>query len=95
MLAPAMLTAYSVGAGAMGNHPESKVCSAERPYFAVCTAGSHDLQGWVGPCHATRAEAEQDAAEHARKAHEGTTQWTGVARTTGTGDYGENRGLPP
>lgn len=82
-------------ARAMGNHPEANICSAEKPYYAVCTAGSHDLQGWVGKCHAARSDAQSDADEHARKAHGGVTQWTGVARTGGAASYGDNRGLPP
>jgi hypothetical protein len=89
------LSIHSTNVFAMGNHPEAKLCSAERPYYAVCTAGSHDLQGWTGPCHATREEAEKDAAEHAHKSHHGVTQWTGVARTSGSGGYSDNRGLPP
>lgn len=93
-LAFALITVTS-HALALGNHPEAKLCSTERPYYAVCTSGSHDLQGWVGPCHSTRDEAEKDAQEHAQKVHDGNTHWTGVARTSGTGSYSENRGLPP
>ncbi len=90
-----MFVAVANAAHAMGNHPESNLCSAEKPYYAICTAGSHDLQGWVGKCHATQKEAQADADEHARKDHNSVAQWTGVARTGGTMSYGANRGLPP
>lgn len=80
----------------MGNHPEANTCPAEKPYYAACTAGSHDLQGWVGKCRATREEAQSDVSDHARKFHDGNDQWTGVARTSRAGGgYGGDRALPP
>lgn len=86
---------YGAAAHALGNHPEANTCGPDKPYYAVCTAGSHDLQGWVGPCHATREDAERDAEQHARRDHGGNMQWTGVARTSGAGGYGSDRSLPP
>lgn len=85
----------STSVHALGNHPEANTCSAAKPYYAVCTAGSHDLQGWVGACYATREEAQHAADEHARKAHGGNMQWTGIARTSGASGYGGDRSLPP
>lgn len=79
---------------AMGNYPEANTCSQDQPYYAVCTAGSHDLQGWVGKCYASRVAAQQEADAHAQKVHAGVTQWTGVTRISRTAKY-RNSGLPP
>ncbi|MBI3775470.1 MAG: hypothetical protein HY273_07950 [Gammaproteobacteria bacterium] len=79
---------------AMGNYPEANTCSQHKPYYAVCTAGSHDLQGWVGTCYASREEAQKEADEHAQKLHAGVSQWTGVTRISRTAKY-RNSGLPP
>jgi hypothetical protein len=77
-----------------GNHPEAGACSEERPYYGVCTAGSHDLLGWAGPCRTTRADAQHDADEHARTAHDGNAQWIGVGRVNRYSGYGRD-GLQP
>jgi len=79
---------------AMGNYPEANTCSQDTPYYAVCTAGSHDLQGWVGKCQTTREDAQQDADQHAKRVHAGVTQWTGVTRISRAAKY-RNSGLPP
>ena len=79
---------------AMGNYPEANTCSQDKPYYAVCTAGSHDLQGWVGTCYASREDAQQEADAHALKSHAGVTQWTGVTRISRAAKY-RNSGLPP
>lgn len=81
-------------AAAMGNYPEANTCSQDKPFYAVCTAGSHDLQGWVGKCQATREEAQTEADAHAQKSHAGVTQWTGVTRISRAAKY-RNSGLPP
>ena len=78
---------------AMGNYPEANTCSQDKPYYAVCTAGSHDLQGWVGQCKASREEAQHEADAHAQKSHAGVTQWTGVTRISRAAKY-RNSGLP-
>lgn len=90
-LATALCTSHAF---AMGNYPEANTCSQDKPYYAVCTAGSHDLQGWVGSCYASREEAQQEADAHAQKSHAGVTQWTGVTRISRAAKY-RNSGLPP
>lgn len=89
--AAAMVTGHVF---ALGNYPEANTCSQSQPYYAVCTAGSHDLQGWVGKCQATKEAAQKDADAHALKSHNGVTQWTGVTRISRSAKY-ENSGLPP
>lgn len=79
---------------AMGNYPEANTCSQDMPYYAVCTAGSHDLQGWVGKCQTRREDAQKEADAHAQKSHAGVTQWTGVTRISRAAKY-RNSGLPP
>jgi hypothetical protein len=79
---------------AMGNYPEANTCAQDKPYYAVCTAGSHDLQGWVGTCQASREAAQKEADAHAIKFHAGVTQWTGVTRISRSAKY-RTGGLPP
>ena len=79
---------------ALGNYPEANTCPQDKPYYAVCTAGGHDLQGWVGKCQASREDAQKNADEHAQKSHAGVTQWTGVTRVSRAAKY-RNSGLPP
>lgn len=79
----------------MGNHPDANSCSVDNPYYAVCTAGSHDLQGWVGPCRTAQDAAQKDADEHAQKSHAGVQQWTGVTHTIRATGYGRNSGVQP
>ena len=88
------MTVSSASAFAMGNYPEANTCSQDKPFYAVCTAGSHDLQGWVGSCQANREEAQQEADAHAQKSHAGVTQWTGVTRISRSAKY-RNSGVPP
>lgn len=94
----ALLFLASVGSTgtlfAMGNYPEANTCSQDMPYYAVCTAGSHDLQGWTGKCQASREDAQKQADLHAQKSHAGISQWTGVTRISRTAKY-RNSGLPP
>ena len=86
---------YFCDSFAMGNYPEANTCSQDKPYYAVCTAGSHDLQGWTGKCQARREDALRDAAEHAQKFHAGVTQWTGATRISHGAARYSNNGLPP
>ena len=79
---------------ALGNYPEANTCPQAQPYYAVCTAGSHNLQGWVGKCQATKEAAQKEADAHAQKSHAGVTHWTGVTRISRSAKY-ENSGLPP
>ena len=88
------LALCAANAFAMGNYPEANTCSQDTPYYAVCSAGSHDLQGWVGKCQASRAAAQQEADAHAQKFHAGVTQWTGVTRISRAAKY-RNSGVPP
>lgn len=73
--------AISAGAHAMGNHPESKLCPEDKPYFVFCSHSLHSLEGWHGGCYASREEAERAAVQHAEKEHNGNTRWTGVKKT--------------
>ncbi len=79
---------------AMGNYPEANTCLQDKPYYAVCSAGSHDLQGWTGKCQDSREAAQLEADAHAKKFHAGVTQWTGVTRISRAAKY-RNSGLPP
>lgn len=74
---------------ALGNHPQSSVCSPEKPYQAICTHSLHSLEGWYGKCYASEAEAQRDADEHAAKFHDGNSRWTGIkkARFNGAAGY--------
>lgn len=65
---------------ALGNHPDSTVCSAERPYQAICTHSLHNLEGWYGDCYATESEAQKAADEHAKQYHNGNSRWTGIKK---------------
>ena len=78
----------------LGNYPEANTCHQDKPYYAVCTAGTHGLQGWVGQCQTSREGAQKDADGHAQKSHAGVTQWTGVTRISHAAKY-RNSGLPP
>jgi len=79
---------------AMGNYPEASTCAQDKPYYAVCTAGGHNLQGWIGKCQANREDAQREAEAHAQKSHVGVMQWTGVTRISRAAKY-RNSGLPP
>jgi hypothetical protein len=63
---------------AMGNFPGSKNCADKTPYFAFCSHSLHNLEGWYGPCRATREEGQSDANKHVTKEHNGNSRWTGV-----------------
>jgi len=66
---------------ALGNHPESGACPANKPYFAICTHSFHSLEGWYSRnCHATQEAAQKDADEHAKKYHQGKSRWTGISK---------------
>jgi len=67
---------------ALGNHPDSTVCSAKNPYQAICTHSLHNLEGWYGRCYPTRDAAQQDADQHAEHQHLGNSRWTGVKMST-------------
>jgi hypothetical protein len=75
-----MLTCVPVTVSAMGNYPESTVCSPEKPYQAICTHSLHSLEGWYGKCYATREEAQHEADHHAKEQHNGNSRWTGVRK---------------
>ncbi|WP_455374647.1 hypothetical protein [Kaarinaea lacus] len=74
---------------ALGNHPQSSVCSPEKPYQAICTHSLHSLEGWYGKCYTNEDEAQKDADEHAKKFHDGNSRWTGIkkARFSGAAGY--------
>ncbi|MCI0508079.1 MAG: hypothetical protein L0Z73_18520 [Gammaproteobacteria bacterium] len=65
---------------ALGNHPESSLCSPEKPYQAICTHSLHSLEGWYGQCYATQEEAQQEADKHAAQEHQGNSRWTGIKK---------------
>ena len=73
---------------ALGNHPESSVCTPEKPYQAICTHSLHSLEGWYGPCYASQEEAQQDADQHAAKQHKGNSRWTGIRKAKFKGSAG-------
>jgi hypothetical protein len=73
---------------ALGAHPESSVCSPEKPYQAICTHSLHNLEGWYGRCHATEKAAQQDADKHAAEQHEGKSRWTGIKKAKFKGAAG-------
>ncbi|MGD8568391.1 MAG: hypothetical protein PVJ39_09910 [Gammaproteobacteria bacterium] len=75
-----ILVVVPIAASAMGNYPESTVCSPEKPYQAICTHSLHSLEGWYGKCYATREEAQQEADRHAKEQHNGNSRWTGVRK---------------
>jgi len=70
----------SVAVYAMGNHPESNTCPADKPYYVFCADSMHGLEGWFGACYSSREQADQAAAEHAKQQHNGNTRWTGVRK---------------
>ena len=65
---------------ALGNHPDSSVCSVEKPYQAICTHSLHNLEGWYGGCYATQEEAQKEADQHANEYHDGNSRWTGIKK---------------
>ena len=73
-----LIASINTQAHAMGNHPESKLCPDDKPYFVFCSHSLHNLEGWYGGCYATQEEAERAVIEHAENAHNGNTRWTGV-----------------
>lgn len=73
-----LLFYFPVASFALGNHPQSSVCTADKPYQAICTHSLHSLEGWYGECFATEAEAQKDADKHAQEEHGGNTRWTGI-----------------
>jgi hypothetical protein len=73
---------------ALGAHPESSVCSPEKPYQAICTHSLHNLEGWYGRCHTTEQAAQQDADKHAAEQHEGKSRWTGIKKAKFKGAAG-------
>ena len=72
----------------LGNHPESTVCSPEKPYQAICTHSLHNLEGWYGKCYAIEETAQRDADKHAREQHDGNTRWTGIKKARFSGKSG-------
>lgn len=80
---------FSIAVFALGNHPESSVCSQEKPYQAICTHGLHNLEGWYGKCHSDKERAQDDADQHANTQHKGNSRWTGIkkARFSGASGY--------
>ena len=79
---------FSSLALALGNHPESSVCSPEKSYQAICTHSLHNLEGWYGSCHATKEAAQQDADKHAAEQHDGKSRWTGIKKAKFKGAAG-------
>ena len=75
-----MCAILSIDATAMGNHPESNTCPPDKPYYVFCSDSMHSLEGWYGPCFASREEAEKAAVAHANEQHHGDTRWTGVQK---------------
>lgn len=75
-----ILALIPAAVSAMGNYPESTVCSPEKPYQAICTHSLHSLEGWYGKCYATREEAQREADRHAKEQHNGNSRWTGVRK---------------
>jgi len=69
---------YCTVGHAFGSHPDSTVCSAERPYQAICTHSLHNLEGWYGLCYSTREKAQQYADQHVNDQHNGNSRWTGI-----------------
>lgn len=76
----AFLIVYSKFTLALGNHPDSSLCSVEKPYQAICTHSLHNLEGWFGGCYATQEEAQQEADDHAKTQHKGNSRWTGIKK---------------
>jgi hypothetical protein len=73
-----VVAGLSCQAMALGNHPQSSVCTADKPYQAICTHSLHSLDGWYGKCFATEEEAQKDADLHAQQEHGGNSRWTGI-----------------
>ena len=75
-----LLNPYHSTVFAMGNHPESGICSLEKPYQAICTHSLHSLEGWSGPCYDNEQQAQQDADDHANTRHNGNSRYTGIKK---------------
>lgn len=73
-------TLFSRSVFALGNHPEADTCPKEKMFYVFCTHSLHNLEGWTGSCHATRAAAQVEADYHADKRHAGKSRWTGVLK---------------
>jgi len=82
------LALFSSNVFALGNHPESSVCSPEKPYQAICTHSLHNLEGWYGSCHVTEEGAQQNADKHAAEQHGGNSRWTGIKKANFSGAAG-------
>ena len=78
LLLSSFLLTVSSAVFALGNHPESTVCTPEKPYQAICTHSLHSLEGWYGQCYASKEQAQKDADAHAAKEHHGNSRWTGI-----------------
>jgi len=71
---------YSSSVYALGNHPEADHCPKHKTFYVFCSHSLHNLEGWIGGCHATRSAAQVEADQHAKKRHAGKTRWTGVLK---------------
>ncbi len=74
-----LLMLLALQACSQGNYPEAGSCTADYPFFAVCTHGEHGVGRWSGACRATREQALEDAHQHAVKNHGGNERWTGIS----------------
>jgi hypothetical protein len=83
-----LLLSVSPAVFALGNHPESSVCTPEKSYQAICTHSLHSLEGWYGDCYATEQQAQQEADKHANEQHNGNSRWTGIKKAKFKGAAG-------
>ena len=83
-----ILFSLSSTALALGNHPESTVCTPEKPYQAICTHSLHNLEGWYGKCYTLEETAQKDADLHAKQQHDGNSRWTGIKKARFSGKSG-------